>query len=47
MVSFNGDGELENVTIKNKITGEESVLNVAGVFVGVGIKPGTDLLRTL
>ena len=47
VVSFNGDGELESVTIKNKVTGEENNLNVAGAFVAVGIKPGTDLVKNL
>lgn len=47
VTSFNGDGELSSVTVKNKLTGEKEELEVAGAFVAVGIKPATDLVKDL
>lgn len=40
---LNGEKELENVTIKNIKTAEESILNVTGLFYGIGHKPNTDI----
>ncbi len=45
VVSFNGDDELESVTVRNKKTGEDIKLSVQGAFVAIGIRPGTDLLK--
>lgn len=45
VVSFNGEDELESVTIRNKLSGEENELRLQGAFVAVGIRPGTDLLK--
>ena len=42
-----GEDAVEGVLIKNLKTGETSVLPVAGVFVAVGIRPGTELVREL
>lgn len=42
-----GEDAVEGVRIKNLKTGETSVLPVAGVFVAVGIRPGTELVREL
>ena len=40
-----GDNAVENLRVKNVKTGEVSDLNVSGVFVAVGIRPNTDLVR--
>lgn len=45
VTSMNGKFDLESVNIRNKKTGEESVLPVQGAFVAIGIRPGTDLLQ--
>ena len=42
-----GEDAVENIRIKNVKTGERSLLPVAGVFVAVGIRPGTELVREL
>ena len=42
-----GEDAVEGVLIKNLKTEETSVLPVAGVFVAVGIRPGTELVREL
>ncbi len=42
-----GDGKVERAVIKNRITGEESVVEVDGVFIAVGIKPATDMVEEL
>ena len=42
-----GEDAVEGVCIKNLKTEETSVLPVAGVFVAVGIRPGTELVREL
>ena len=42
-----GEDAVEGIRIKNLKTGETSVLPVAGVFVAVGIRPGTELVREL
>lgn len=47
VTKFNGEDELESVTVKNKKTGEESILPVAGAFVAIGIRPGTDLVKDI
>jgi thioredoxin reductase (NADPH) len=40
-----GDRLVNKIRIRNVNTGEESVLNVAGVFVNVGSQPATDYLK--
>ena len=42
-----GEDAVEGVLIKNLKTEETSMLPVAGVFVAVGIRPGTELVREL
>lgn len=42
-----GEDAVEGVRIKNLKTGENLVLPVAGVFVAVGIRPETELVREL
>lgn len=42
-----GEGAVENLRVRNGKTGEISDLNVAGIFVAVGIRPVTDLVRGL
>ena len=39
------DGKLTGLKLRNTVTGEESTLNCDGVFVSVGRKPVTDLVR--
>lgn len=45
--AMNGEDSLESVTVVNKKTGEARILNVAGAFVAVGIRPGTELIEDL
>ena len=40
--SINGDGAVNSITVKNKVSGEESVLEVNGVFLAVGIEPNSE-----
>ena len=47
MVALNGDKKLESITIANKITNNEQTLDVDGIFVAIGRKPDTELLKEL
>ncbi|MCS7279866.1 MAG: thioredoxin-disulfide reductase [Thermodesulfobacteriaceae bacterium] len=40
-----GSSQVEKIRIKHKISGEESFLEVSGVFVFIGYQPETDWLR--
>lgn len=40
-----GDSTVENLRVKNVKSGEVFDLNVAGVFIAVGIRPNTDLVQ--
>lgn len=42
-----GEDAVECIRMKNVKTGETSELPVAGVFVAVGIRPGTELIRDM
>lgn len=42
-----GESEVENLRIKNLKTGESFLLPVSGLFVAVGIRPGTELVSEL
>ena len=42
---FNSDGKVTGVKIKDVNTGEESVINCDGVFISVGRKPATELVK--
>lgn len=42
-----GEEAVNELLIKNLKTGENSALAVAGIFVAVGIRPGTELVRGL
>lgn len=42
-----GDGGVENLRVRNLGNQESFLLPVAGVFVAVGIRPGTELVRDL
>lgn len=42
-----GEDAVENIRIKNLKTEESTLLPVAGVFVAVGIRPGTELVRDM
>ncbi len=42
---INGNGKVEGVTIKNTETGQESKLDVEGVFVAIGYEPNTKLFE--
>ena len=39
------DGKLTGVKVKNVITGEETILDCDGIFVSIGRKPATDLVK--
>ena len=43
--SIAGTAKVENLLVKNVTTGEETTLEVAGVFVAVGLIPQNDLLK--
>ena len=40
-----GEDILEGVKVKNLLSGEESILEVQGLFVSIGRKPATDLVK--
>lgn len=40
-----GDEGVTGAKVKNKITGEESVIEVTGFFVAIGHKPNTDIFK--
>ncbi len=42
-----GDMRVEEAVIKNRLTGEETVLNVGGVFIAVGNEPNSQLAPNL
>lgn len=42
-----GEDSVEEIRLQNRKTGETFLLPVAGVFVAVGIRPGTELVREL
>ncbi len=42
-----GEDAVENIRIRNLKTEESTLLPVAGVFVAVGIRPGTELVRDM
>ena len=42
-----GEDAVENLRVKNVKTGEISDLPVAGIFVAVGIRPNTELVRNM
>lgn len=41
---INGQDQVESVSLKNKKTGEETLLHVDGVFVAVGILPQSEIM---
>lgn len=43
--SINGESGVESLSLKNNKTGEESKLQVAGVFIYIGMLPNTELFR--
>ncbi|HOZ81268.1 MAG TPA: FAD-dependent oxidoreductase, partial [Candidatus Woesebacteria bacterium] len=43
--NFQTNDKLENIKIKNNLTGEEKVLPVDGLFVAIGRIPATDFLK--
>jgi thioredoxin reductase (NADPH) len=44
-VAVVGEHKVEGLTIRNQVTGEESVLPVTGVFVAIGHDPASELFR--
>lgn len=47
VTAIQGEDMVENLQIKNVLSGEEKDLPVSGVFVAVGIHPNTELLKDL
>ena len=45
VLSINGEQTVTSVTIKDRATGEQKMLNADGVFVWVGLKPNTGFLK--
>jgi thioredoxin reductase (NADPH) len=45
VVEILGDSALTGVKLRNVVTGEESVLGVAGLFVAIGHVPNTDIFK--
>lgn len=44
-VSINGNNGVESITINNKLTEKEEVIEVEGVFIFVGVEPNTEFLQ--
>ncbi len=47
VLRIEGEEKVERVVILNRMTNEESVLEVDGVFIAVGIRPATDMVMDL
>ncbi|WP_456478034.1 thioredoxin-disulfide reductase [Geoglobus ahangari] len=47
VLRIEGEEKVERVVILNRVTNEESVLEVDGVFIAVGIRPATDIVMDL
>lgn len=45
--AINGGDGVESVTVRNKLTSEERVIELKGVFVAVGINPQAELLENM
>jgi thioredoxin reductase (NADPH) len=45
VVAIEGDPKVSGVRLRNSVTGEESKLDVTGVFVAIGHDPRSDLVR--
>jgi thioredoxin reductase (NADPH) len=43
VVALRGDSALDGVQVRNTVTGDESALDVTGLFVAIGHRPNTDL----
>jgi alkyl hydroperoxide reductase subunit F len=47
IVRIEGEGKVTGVTVKDRATGEESLIETDGVFVEIGLLPNTDLVKNL
>jgi len=47
IVSFNGENQMESVTIKHAKTGEEQIIKAEGAFVFIGQIPETGFIKSL
>lgn len=47
VTEIQGEDMVENLQLKDVVSGEEKALAVAGVFIAVGIHPNTELLKDL
>ena len=47
VTEIKGEGKVEGVKLKNRITGEESEMAVDGVFIFIGYEPKTDFVKHL
>ena len=44
-ISINGENGVESITVKNKLTEKEKLIEVEGVFIFVGVEPNTEFLQ--
>jgi len=47
VVAIRGERAVDGLVVREKSTGKEETLNVTGIFVEIGLKPNTDLVRGL
>ncbi|WP_457750556.1 thioredoxin-disulfide reductase [Thermococcus sp.] len=47
VTEIKGDGKVEAVRLKNRVTGEETEMPVDGVFIFIGYEPKTDFVKHL
>jgi thioredoxin reductase (NADPH) len=40
-----GKDQLESISLKNTVTGEESIMAVSGLFIAIGHRPNTDVFK--
>ncbi|UYQ77604.1 thioredoxin-disulfide reductase [Glutamicibacter sp. JL.03c] len=45
VVGINGDDKVQGLVLKNRTSGEESTLDVTGIFVAIGNDPRVDLVK--
>ena len=45
VIDIVGKDQLESISLKNTVTGAESSMNVAGLFIAIGHRPNTDVFK--
>ncbi len=46
-VSINGDSAVESVTVRDRKSGEEDIIEADGIFIEIGLEPNTEMVKGL